>query len=227
MERLRRQLRANPEWGYTDASPWSAVFMAATKDHEFWSRELCTPATLFLARHKRDHQRKDHEEGEASPSKKTRTGARASRRGYTGEDHSEKDPDGTYVKNRRGIEVCRNFNLGRCGTSKAAQSKCKAKRSHQCNKCLGPHQALACPGPWQGRRGELTQEAQGRRGCWHEPRFCHRSAASKAPKISVSTPDTTAEGDHRGELGHQDSQAETHGSHDKGQDGERGGQETR
>ena len=150
MERLRRQLRANPEWGYTDASPWSAVFMAATKDHEFWSRELCTPATLFLARHKRDHQRKDHEEGEASPSKKTRTGARASRRGYTGEDHSEKDPDGTYVKNRRGIEVCRNFNLGRCGTSKAAQSKCKAKRSHQCNKCLGPHQALACPGPGKG-----------------------------------------------------------------------------
>ena len=34
MERLRRQLRANPEWGYTGASPWSAVFMAATKDHD-------------------------------------------------------------------------------------------------------------------------------------------------------------------------------------------------
>lgn len=153
MERLRRQLRATPEWGFTEASPWSSVFMAATKDHEFWSRELCTPATLFLARHKRDHLPKDDDGGTPSPSKKTRTtrtGTRASRRGYTGEDHSEKDAEGLYVKNRRGVEVCKNFNLNRCGTSSAAQSKCKLKRSHQCNRCLGPHQALACPGASKG-----------------------------------------------------------------------------
>eukprot|EP00435_Cladocopium_sp_Y103_P008443 s1353_g2.t1 len=104
MERLRRQLRSNPEWGYNEASPWSSVFMAATKDHEYWSKELATPATLFLARHnKREPMRtKDEEEVDtASPTKRPkRSGARASRRGYTGDDHSEKDSDGIFVKNR-------------------------------------------------------------------------------------------------------------------------------
>ena len=150
MERIRRQLRSSPEWGYTELSPWSAVFMAATKDHEFWSRELSTPATLFLARHKREQVVK--EEGDTtSPAKRPKKpGARASRRGYVGEDHSEKDNDGLYVKNRRGVEVCKNWNANRCGNSTAAQSKCKAKRSHQCNRCLGPHQATACQGSAKG-----------------------------------------------------------------------------
>ena len=35
MERLRRELRATPNFGYTDVSPWAATFMAACKDHEF------------------------------------------------------------------------------------------------------------------------------------------------------------------------------------------------
>ena len=145
MERLRRQLRSNPDHGYTDANPWSACFMAACKDHEFWARELSTPATLFLARHKRDHTvPKEDSDNLDSPNKKIRKN-RAPRRGYTGEDRSEKDNDGNYVKNRRGVDICRNYNLGRCGTS-AAQGKCKMKRSHQCSKCMGPHQALACPG---------------------------------------------------------------------------------
>ena len=147
MERLRRQLRSSPEFGYTEANPWSAVFMAASKDHEYWTRELCTPATLFLARHKKEQRGRDEEDAAAaSPSKRPKKNTRASRRGYVGEDHSEKDADGTYLKNRRGVEICKNFNQNRCGNSTSAQSKCKAKRSHQCNRCLGPHQALACPG---------------------------------------------------------------------------------
>lgn len=54
LERLRRQLRVSPAHGFSEASPWSACYAAAAKDHEFWSRELNTPATLFLARHKRE-----------------------------------------------------------------------------------------------------------------------------------------------------------------------------
>eukprot|EP00435_Cladocopium_sp_Y103_P007503 s3840_g2.t1 len=152
MERLRRQLRSSPEYGYTELSPWSAVFMAATKDHEYWTRELCTPATLFLARHKKERPREDEEPSAAagSPTKRQKKTSRPSRRGYVGDDHSEKDAEGLYVKNRRGVEICKNFNANKCGNSSAAQSKCKAKRSHQCNKCLGPHQAIACPGPKVG-----------------------------------------------------------------------------
>ena len=55
MERLRRQLRANPEHGHTEANPWPAVFMAATRDHEFWGRELSTPAGYVVpGRRKRE-----------------------------------------------------------------------------------------------------------------------------------------------------------------------------
>ena len=62
MRMSRRSAFEDNFGGYTDCSPWSAVFMAATKDHEFWSRELGTPAT---------------------PTKKPKkTGTRAARRGY-------------------------------------------------------------------------------------------------------------------------------------------------
>ena len=140
--RLRRHLRVTPAHGYTEGAPWGACYSAATKDHEFWTKVLTTPATLFLARHKREGAQVKSEEG-TSP-KRPRQG-RPPRRGYTGEDKSAKDDQGNYVKNRRGTEICKNYNLGRCGTS-AAQGKCKTKRAHQCNRCMGPHQALSCPG---------------------------------------------------------------------------------
>eukprot|EP00435_Cladocopium_sp_Y103_P023871 s672_g5.t2 len=132
LERIRRHLRGAPAHGYTEAAPWSACYAMACKDHEYWSKELHTPATLWLARHKRH-----------SPPKKIKT--KASRRGYVGADHSQKDDSGVYIVNRRGVEICKNYNNGKCGSA-AAQGKCKAKRAHQCNACLGPHQALACPG---------------------------------------------------------------------------------
>lgn len=144
LEKLRRQLRVSPAHGFSEASPWSACYAAAAKDHEFWSRELNTPATLFLARHKREGPQVKTED-RASP-KRPRQG-RAPRRGHTGDDKSEKDDQGTFLKNRRGTEICKNYNLGKCGSA-AAPGKCKAKRAHQCqcNRCMGPHQALACPG---------------------------------------------------------------------------------
>ena len=51
-----------------------------------------------------------------------------------------------YTHNRRGVEICLRWNEGKCGVDKP-QSKCSAKppRSHQCSKCLGPHQARSCP----------------------------------------------------------------------------------
>eukprot|EP00435_Cladocopium_sp_Y103_P028091 s625_g7.t1 len=142
LERIRRQLRGAPALGYVEAAPWSACYGMACKDHEFWSRELQTPATLFLARLKRDPQHAASEAPGSSPPKKTKT-TKASRRGYTGADNSVKDDSGVYTINRRGVEICKNYNQNKCGTA-AAQGKCKAKRAHQCNLCLGPHQAVSC-----------------------------------------------------------------------------------
>ena len=53
LERIRRALRQNPQHGFTEASPWGACFTAATKDSDFWSKELITPATLWLSTHKK------------------------------------------------------------------------------------------------------------------------------------------------------------------------------
>ena len=43
LERVRRQLRADPQHGYQEHHPWSACFTAAIKESDFWSRELATP----------------------------------------------------------------------------------------------------------------------------------------------------------------------------------------
>jgi len=147
LERIRRSLRTNPQYGYTEAAPWSACFAASIKDSDFWLKELGTPATLWLARNKRDsgggnpssgHRGDDSPEGGA-PHKKKKA------KKHTGEDKSSVGEDGTYTLNRKGIEICVAYNNNKCGSA-AAQGKCKNKRSHQCNKCLGPHQAIKCPG---------------------------------------------------------------------------------
>ena len=75
----------------------------------------------------------------ANPKAKSKRGKK---RGYEGDDMSRKEGD-VYILNRRGTEICRNYNRGSCG-SRAAQGKCPQARSHQCNKCLGPHQAIEC-----------------------------------------------------------------------------------
>lgn len=146
MDRLRRQLRAEPQFGFTEASPWGACYALAIRDASFWNRELSTPATLYLARHRREGGREREEADTAKPSNgspQEKQKTRANRR-YQGEDQSKKGEDGRFSHNRKGIEICRLYNADKCGSQKA-QGKCKASRSHQCTICLGPHQALACP----------------------------------------------------------------------------------
>ena len=143
LERLRRELNANPTFGFTAAAPWNACYAYAVKDTEFWNKELTTPTTLFLARSKRAPTGGEDEELPDGEAKRRRAGR--SNRTYKGEDKSRKGTDGTYSHNRRGVEICRLYNADKCG-SKQAQGKCKSKRSHQCNKCLGPRQGVHCTG---------------------------------------------------------------------------------
>ena len=146
-DRLRRELRANPEYGFTEASPWSSVLAKSIKDTEFWHKELITPATLWLAKLKSESSssrpsRTEHRSSSPKGSPKKKQKAHAKR--YTGEDKSHKGSDGHYTVNRRGVEICRLYGEGKCGT-KAAQGKCKNGRSHQCSLCLGPHMHSECP----------------------------------------------------------------------------------
>ncbi|CAE7648821.1 unnamed protein product [Symbiodinium sp. CCMP2592] len=98
LERLRRRLHDQPDFGYTPARPWNAAFAAAVKDMEFWTRELVTPATLWLSGTSgppRPAIPPPSQEEEPNP----RPGK--AKRKYTGDDHSEKEGN-VFVKNRRG-----------------------------------------------------------------------------------------------------------------------------
>lgn len=146
LERVRRQLRADPQHGYQEHHPWSACFTAAIKESDFWSRELATPATLFLARNRKEAPAAVSDaagEERDTTGKKRKRGSRPQRR-HQGDDLSQKDDNGNFTHNRKGIEVCRGYNSNRCGSA-TPQGKCKNGRAHQCGLCLGPHQALACP----------------------------------------------------------------------------------
>ena len=149
LDRLRRELRNVAQFGFTERKPWSACFAKAVKDSEFWHKELITPATLFLARVKKtETPSASHQTPHAQPAreanKQPAKKARAQRR-YTGEDKSVRNDEGIYTHNRRGIEICRLYGQGKCG-SKAAQGKCRNNRSHQCDRCLGPHMSMECTG---------------------------------------------------------------------------------
>ena len=155
MERIRRNLEGEPRHGFTTANPWPAVFAEAIKDQDFWTREVVTPSTLLLARNRSvavglssdssvesvPERASPKRKNSASP--KPKKGKKAKKK-YTGEDKSVWDPVAKqYSLNRKGLQICIKFNKGQCGNGKP-QSKCPHNRSHQCNLCLGPHQAGQC-----------------------------------------------------------------------------------
>ena len=151
-ERIRRRLDEAPAYGYTRASPWSAVYAASIKESEFWSREVITPATLLLARTNAIPPGRSSSEERPSPKKRRQNPGgpasssqkKAGKRKYTGEDKSVWDDSlKAFSNNRKGI----NFNEGKCGTGRP-QSRCTAGRSHQCNRCLGPHMGKDCKKSW-------------------------------------------------------------------------------
>eukprot|EP00435_Cladocopium_sp_Y103_P056820 s1791_g19.t1 len=164
LDRIKRELRANPAHGYEENKPWSACYAAAVKENDFWHRELATPALLYMTRNKRDTKAPESS-GTASDQANKRPKTRAARR-FTGTDQSRKGDDGLFSHNRKGVEVCRLYNQGKCGNEKA-QGKCKAGRSHQCDRCLGgrdpalnkrpPEEGPAPSGPESKRRRTETQ----------------------------------------------------------------------
>ena len=141
-ERIRRRLALTPAHGFTTTAPWNAVFAQSIKEDAFWTREVITDATLRLARGR------PVATAAAEPGAVPVPDGGAKRRkvkANSNEDKSRKGADGTFAVNRRGVEICAAWNAGRCGKH-TPQSKCMQSppKSHQCSKCLGPHQAKAC-----------------------------------------------------------------------------------
>lgn len=65
LDRLRRELRSAPQFGFTENNPWGAAFAMAVKDSDYWRKELTTPATLWLSKgNKREAPSTNHGGGE-------------------------------------------------------------------------------------------------------------------------------------------------------------------
>ena len=140
-ERIRWKLHTHthPEHGYTDANRWNAVLAQAIRKDAFWSREVITSATLRLAQAKsipaalqEADKPRFPQESEAEPG----TSKRAKRRKVKEPDDKSKHDGKVYTHNRKGFELCQNWNQGHCGKSNIAPCLC--------NLCLGPHQGSSC-----------------------------------------------------------------------------------
>ena len=159
-QRIKRELEASNtagqvRYGFKPARPWPAVFAAAVLDSEkFWNSEVREPAVIWLASggsrsgggssSSKRKEKSDDSDDEEPPAKRRKGAKRKTTKGDLSECNSSKQ---IWLKNKKGLEICNLWNHNKCGKSNA-QSKCKNSRSHQCNKCLGPHQAgdAACKG---------------------------------------------------------------------------------
>ena len=157
MERIRRTLEGEPRHGFTPANPWPAVFAEAIKDQDFWTREVVTPSTLLLAR---DRQIAVGLSSDSSVESVPERSSPMQEKEFEQPQTKEVEESEEKVHGRREVgvgrqsqtvqlestgfaDICIKFNKGQCGNGKP-QSKCPNGRSHQCNLCLGPHQAGQC-----------------------------------------------------------------------------------
>ena len=88
-----------------------------------------------------------------------------------------------YTHNRKGIEICRLYGEGKCGT-KAPQVQ------EGCDLCLGPHMSSECPGCWQlTRRAGWFRWATSHAGPPHTP---HQRGSDASSSKKPRTPSPTA-----------------------------------
>ena len=73
---------------------------------------------------------------------KAKAGAREKSRTPRGEDVSEQNAAGEYVRNKKGLELCQKYKSGNCAKS----NKCpiNPERTHQCCWCLAQHPGESC-----------------------------------------------------------------------------------
>ena len=115
MERVKRDLEASPQFGYTTAAPWSAVFFASTKDSGFWSKEVIIPGTLLLAKGSSGPNRLKGPASESSdgpPIPKGSKPSKGKKRKFRGDESTYDEKEKIYTHNRKNIEICKRYNYG-------------------------------------------------------------------------------------------------------------------
>ena len=130
---------------YNPDKPWDWVFREAAADIVFWREELEEKALLILAKISKPL---DGVEGDAPTSqqpvpKKTRELERAGaapppkRASRDYERVHRANPDGTLTHNRRGVKLCEDFQVHKCGaTGRNGECPRDPTLRHQCSKCL-------------------------------------------------------------------------------------------
>jgi len=163
---------------FNEDKPWDWVFRQAATDPQFWRKELEEPALLILARVAKPA---DAVDGDAAvdhkpPAKRARElehmPPNRPKDGY----RQHRTRDGMMTHNRRGLELCQDFQRGACGeTTRDCVCPRNPSLRHQCAKCLLPgHGADKCsatsgaPAPgWhrqQGSKGKGKGKNKSKRG---------------------------------------------------------------
>ena len=190
LERIRRTAETEAATAGTSlAKPWTECFRRAVRDKAWWDAEVRDPALLYLTRITSARDAVDSGTAQPSlesaegapasqqgnlggsakrtatwqdagpPKKKTRQERDRPYRADAAQDFSEKQ-DGVFVKNRRGVEICRKFQSGTCS---GVGKHCEAGNFvHQCNLCLQSH--AASDHAQSGRGGGKGGGKGGKRG---------------------------------------------------------------
>ena len=137
---------------FNPAKPWEWALRALIEDNRFWKEELEDPCLLVISR---STPLSSVVEGDAPTTSTTRAPEQQQQpKKKPGlklkkEQRLHNVSEGQYVTNRRGVELCRDFNKGTCcETNKYGRCAKDANRVHQCSLCLSTeHGAHSCTKP--------------------------------------------------------------------------------
>ena len=142
---------------YVITRPWNFAMMAGQADAAWWNKEALEPALMMMAR---SATIGNFIAGDA-PIAKASQSWHVQPPNQAWEEHASKKPrksntddkasfkDGSFMSNRRGTELCKDFQTGGCGASLFG-TQCPKNRSdsHQCANCLSSqHGKSACKAP--------------------------------------------------------------------------------
>ena len=160
--------------------PWDTVFKLAVSGHckSFWDREVRDNVFMYLSDMKplaavTDDGTAQNAWARGNPPpppnppgcgatrgrqrSKTPPRNRPTKRAREADDKSRRNSEGYFTHNRKGIEVCFNWNKGDC------PQPCPSKRTHQCSGCLrNDHRGNQCPqNPSAGGAGPKLEGGKG------------------------------------------------------------------
>ena len=175
MERLRRTLekehtiasakQQSPATSFNPDRPWDSVWTAAVDDHSFWHRQFEEHALLSVTKAGTLNEVVTREapftsqpatSSSSLPGVETITKRRKiTRPGQPNKVH--KELDGVFTHNRRGAQLCPDWQTGNCQVGPGVTCPKNPALIHQCNKCLGDkHGGSRCNGtprqPSSGKR---------------------------------------------------------------------------